>query len=197
MKKNRLKLYLGGLALIASLSAANVQVAYATEDEEVLYTETNDDYKLEDNNEEVITEINPEGNQVQEVVPESDNKPTLTEEGKDTEEQKFDPNDTTIDKEDEKYNTGREEVPDDVETEYERKIGKPTPPEEDTPEEDTPEENTPEENTPVEEKEEIIVIPKTGNLDDLFQFVVLGGVIGAGSKIIDSRKKYTKKSKRR
>lgn len=196
MKKNRLKLYLGGLALIAALSASNVQVAYATEDEEVLYTETNDDYKLEDNNEEVVTEINPEGNQVQEVVPESDNKPTLTEEGKDTEEQVFDPNDTTIDKEDEKYNTGREEIPDDVETEYERKIGKPTPPEE-----DTPEENTPEENTPVEEKEkekeEIIVIPKTGTVDNLVPFVVLGGTAGAGFKIVTSRKKYTKKSKRR
>ena len=123
--------------------------------------------------------------------------------------------DTDIDPDDEEYNTGRDEIPDTVETEWERKIGKkkkkkkPT-----TPENPTPTEEYVPEEVVYEQPVTTVELPKTGNeYEDAIKFGGLSGLVIAaliglsytnsmynisnGEKVVSSRKKFKRRNKNR
>ena len=194
MKLENLKLTGAMLLLAASLGTNPLtsMTVYAEniEDDKPLFEDEKDDHELED----------VSGG---DVKPEEPTEEEPTEEPTEEEPESDPLENTDIDPEDEEYNTGREEIPDYVKTEWERKIGEPNKP------------NEPNKPTTPDE----IDLPKTGNMitNILLGGAAIGVIYALGSemhtrvmvenalfdkinaptetKVPGSRKKFKRKSK--
>lgn len=233
MKIEKLKIYGSMLFLAFALSSQAASItAFAEGEDEILFEDTDDsDYadKLEDITEEEYAEWENSANTTTDSANQTTDSANQTTDSttQTTGDTIIDLESTEIDEEDQQYNTGRTEIPDYVQTEWERKKGTPEKPE--NPENPEKPEN-PENPEKPEKPEEtittevvttqdspivVIDVPKTGN--EIQKALLVGGAAAvvvslAGSigytiymsnssieadRIVATRKKFKRRSKKR
>ncbi|MCH5166687.1 MAG: hypothetical protein J1F35_02220 [Erysipelotrichales bacterium] len=202
-----------------SVDAATTTTSTTTTNEEVLFEDTDDsDYTdaLEDITDEEYAEWAGSTTDTTTTTPESETTGQTTSDEVIVVEDED--GNVIIAEEDQIYNTGRTDIPDYVQTEWERKIGKPEKPEKSENPENPKNPENPEETTVTTEESSIVVmdVPKTGNTIENACLVggglgivyTLVSVIGTTvymcktvdtqpTRVISSRRKFGKKSKKR